>query len=120
MRSYGTAFTLLSLGLLSGCTAGTPVTAASEKAPQPQQIAHNYQLYGVPGAYMVDSQTGKVWELKKEGAGEKFVAVSVQQNDAPRYFNSETGKIQDTPANVAQEHPTGKMRRYNPQTGKIE
>jgi len=73
MRLLATASTLLFMGLLSGCNAGTPATTAVEAAKQPQ---HNYQI---SGEFMVDSATGQVWRLKNQGDNASFVPVQVSQ-----------------------------------------
>ena len=62
MRTYCTVFTVLLVGSLSGCNAGTPVVTAAETAPK-TEVQH-FKLYGNPdkGALLVDSETGKVWK----------------------------------------------------------
>lgn len=89
MRTLGTAFAVLSLGLLSGCTAGAPHVIAAGTAYQPQQHSVNrYELHGSPDkvALLVDSETGSVWRYREEKGKEEFVPVTLESkntNKAP-------------------------------------
>lgn len=86
MRSYGTAFALLSLGLLSGCT-GTHAVTAAESAPTtaPQHSVNRYELHGSPDkiALLVDSETGNVWRYRADAGGESFIPVSMEGQKQP-------------------------------------
>lgn len=90
MSRMATAFSLLSLGLLLGCSE-TPAPKAAEAAPQP--IAHSenrYVMHGSPDktALLVDSETGQVWRYE----GDKLVLV--QRDDVEKWVRDpNTGKL---------------------------
>lgn len=101
MLRLSPAIAALSLGLLSGCTAGTPAITAAGAAPQPrasQQTTHNFQMFGMSDReqFLVDTPTGQVWQLQKSGTQEKFIPVQVARIDhpeAPFWVADPNGKI---------------------------
>jgi len=98
MRPLGTAFALLSLGLILGC-AQTPATTAVQAAPKPpapQHSVNRYELHGSPDkvALLVDSETGTVWQYK----GDDFKRIPVQgMNPCVPVSYADNGKIYDIP-----------------------
>lgn len=106
MRSYGIAFALLSLGLLSGCTAGTLAPKAVEAAPQPKAPQHSvnrYELHGSPDklALLVDSETGTIWQYDPKSATPSFKMIAVNglnpevtvaYKDGKKIYDIPTGK----------------------------
>lgn len=78
MRTLCTAFALLSVGLLAGCTEAPASKSVETASLRPQ---HNFRLYGSPekGEFMIDADTGDVWQYQQKGDHMEFVAVPKQE-----------------------------------------